>query len=70
MTIDSENSNHILADDGKVFRRISDQRIFGQEIYLGYTWYLGGEKLSEPLLEKAEDFEEIDAPEEEEGVAL
>lgn len=50
----------IKASEGKVFRRISDGFIFGKEINLGYTHYLGGEKLEEPLLELPEHFEEID----------
>ena len=55
----------IKAKDGKVFRRISDGFIFGNEISLGYTHYLGGKKLEEPLLELPEHFEEIDEPVEE-----
>lgn len=54
----------IKASEGKVFRRISDGVIFGKEISLGYTHYLNGEKLNEPLLELPEHFEEIDEPEE------
>lgn len=71
MTVDKEDSRHIIADEGKVFRRISDQTIFGEEIHLGYTHYIGGVKLDVPKLEMPADFEEIDAPEEyliEEGV--
>lgn len=52
----------IKASEGKVFRRISDGFIFGKEINLGYTYYLGGKKLEEPLLELPEHFEEIDEP--------
>ena len=52
----------LKASKGKVFRRISDGFIFGKEIHLGYTYYLGGEKLEEPLLELPEHFEEIDEP--------
>ena len=52
----------IKASEGKVFRRISDGFIFGKEIRLGYTYYLGGKKLEEPLLELPEHFEEIDEP--------
>ena len=52
----------IKASEGKVFRRISDVFIFGKEIHLGYTHYLGGKKLDEPLLELPEHFEEIDEP--------
>ena len=52
----------IKASEGKVFIRISDGFIFGKEINLGYTYYLGGKKLEEPLLELPEHFEEIDEP--------
>ena len=58
----------IKASEGKVFRRISDGFIFGKEINLGYTHYLGGEKLEEPLLELPEHFEEIDEPVREEDI--
>lgn len=50
----------IVAEEGKVFRRISDQQLFGKEICLGYTYYLNGEKLDVPFLELPEHFEEID----------
>ena len=60
MTVDKNNSKHIIADEGKVFKRISDGFIFGNEIYLGYTYYLNGEKLQEPKLEVIEDFEEVE----------
>lgn len=63
MKIDENNSRHIIADNGKVFRRISDKMIFGEEMYLGYTFYLSGSRLDEPLLELPEHFEEIDIPE-------
>ena len=52
----------ITASEGKVFRRISDQVIFSNEINLGYTYYLKNKKLDEPLLELPEHFEEIDDP--------
>lgn len=52
----------ITAQEGKVFRRKSDGMVFGNEITLGYTYYLGGKRLEEPLLELPEHFEEIDAP--------
>ena len=44
----------IKAGEGKVFRRISDGFIFGNEISLGYTYYLNGKKLEQPLLELPE----------------
>lgn len=65
MKIDELNNNHITAEEGKVLRRISDSQLFGNEIYLGYTYYLSGEKLEEPLLELSEHYEEIDDPAEE-----
>ncbi len=52
--------NHIIADEGKVFRRIEDGHIYGSDIYLGYSYYIGGELLSEPHLDVPEDFEEVD----------
>lgn len=64
MRIDESNSRHIIADEGKVFRRISDGTLFGSDIYLGYTYYLGGIKLNTPKREEPEDFEEIEAPKE------
>ena len=60
MTQDKSNAIHYIADEGKVFRRISDQVVVGSEIYLGYTYYIGGVKLSEPKLEVIEDFEEVE----------
>lgn len=60
MTQDKSNAIHYIADEGKVFRRISDGVIFGSEIYLGYAYYIGGEKLKTPKLEVIEDFEEIE----------
>ena len=52
----------IKASERKVFRRRSDGFIFGKEINLGYTHYIGGKKLETPLLELPEHFEEIDEP--------
>lgn len=60
----TQNDNHIIADSGKVFRRIADGTIYGREIYLGYSYYINGVKLDEPHLDTPEDFEEIDDPEE------
>lgn len=52
----------IIADDGKVLQRISDGVIFGKELWLGFTHYLGGELLPEPLYELPEHYREIDEP--------
>lgn len=56
---------YIKADEGKVFRRIGTEEIFGTEIYLGYSYFIEGVKQDPPHLDMPEDFEEIDAPEEE-----
>lgn len=34
----------------------------GKEIYLGYTYQIGGEKLEVPLFELPEHYEEVDEP--------
>lgn len=57
--------NHMIADEGKVFRRIVSGEIIGDEIWLGYTHYIGGVLQDPPHLDVPEDFEEVDAPEEE-----
>lgn len=56
--------NHIIADEGKVFRRIADGFVYGKEIYLGYSHYIGGVLQDPPHLDVPEDFEEIDDTEE------
>ena len=58
--------NHIIADEGKVFRRIGTEDIYGNEIYLGYSYYIGGVLQDPPHKDIPEDFEEIDDPGEEE----
>lgn len=60
MTQDINNPKHYIADRGKVFRRTSDGFIFGNELYLGYAYYIDGIKLDTPIEEQIEDFEEID----------
>lgn len=62
MRIDESNNRHIYAEKGKVFRRISDGEVFGSELWLGYTHYLGGELLPKPLWELPEHYEEIEEP--------
>lgn len=56
--------NLITAKEGFILRRISDKLEMGTKIYLGYTHYLHGKKLDEPLLELPEHYEEIENPEE------
>ncbi|MFL9835816.1 hypothetical protein [Chryseobacterium terrae] len=50
----------IKADPGKCFKRKIDGVVFGDEIYLGTTYYLDGIKLEKPIKESPDDFEEID----------
>lgn len=57
---DVESVNIMIADKGKVFRRIADGRIYGKEIYLGYSYYMNGVKLEVPHLDVPEDFEQIE----------
>lgn len=64
MKIKEIKTTVIKASEGKLLRRISDNWIAGKEIYLGYTYYLGGRKLDQPLLELPEHYEEVDIPEE------
>ena len=54
--------NHIIADEGKVFRRKGTDELFGADIYLGYSHYINGIRQSPPHLDIPEDFEEIDDP--------
>ncbi len=65
MEITEVKTTVLRASEGKVLRRISDQKVFGSELWLGYTYYLGNKKLDEPLLELPEHYEEIDIPENE-----
>lgn len=56
--------NRIIADDGKVFRRKVSGEIFGSEIYLGFSHYIGGVKQTPPHKDVPGDFDEIPAPDE------
>ena len=53
----------IKAKEGKVFRRIVDKVLFGNEVNLGYVHHLHGVVLKIPVMELPEHFEEIDNPE-------
>ena len=61
MTIDPNSPKHIIADEGKHFRRIVSGEKYGKEIYLGYSYYIGGVLQNPPHLDVPEDFEEIDS---------
>jgi hypothetical protein len=52
----------IYAGLGKTLKRLSDLMDFGSEITLGYTHYIGGEKLTEPLWELEEHYERVEIP--------
>lgn len=58
------DNRFIKADTGKWLRRKSDGFIVGPELSLGYTYYIAGKKLDEPILEIPQDYEEIVIPEE------
>lgn len=53
----------IKADIGKVFRRIADKQIFGNEVVLGYNYVLHGQILPKAYLELPEHYEQIPDPE-------
>lgn len=59
----------IKAAEGKVLQRKSDGQLFGSERTLGYEWYIGGEKLSEPHFEVPSDYTEVDEPVDEEEIS-
>jgi len=54
------DGNHIIADEGKVFRRIVSGEIFGNEIYLGYSYYIDGVLQDPPHKDVPEDFDEVE----------
>lgn len=51
--------NTIYADPGKALLRKADIQVVGTSYTLGYLYYLKGELLPSPILEKPEDFDEI-----------
>lgn len=65
MIIDPTNPNHIIAEEGMVFKRKEHSDIFGNEIYLGYSYYIDGILQDPPHRDVPEDFEEIPEPEDE-----
>ena len=52
--------NFIKAREGKVFRRLSDKRVFGSELCLGMAHSLGNIQLQHPIQEMPGDYEEVD----------
>lgn len=77
MTQDTNNSKHYTADEGKVFQRIHNGFTAIEQPYIvGTSLILGeilidsyGNKLDEPIPDKIEYYEEIDAPVQEEPQA-
>lgn len=57
------DGRHIIAEEGKVFARKQTGEIFGTEINLGYSHYIGGVLQDPPHYDEPDDFEEIDMPE-------
>lgn len=68
MTIETKNNGItdvtvLVADEGKVLVRTGyEDDIIGTEIWLGYSYYIGGVKLDQPHLDVPGDFTEIDKP--------
>lgn len=65
MIQDINNPIHYIADEGKEFMRIADNFRYGNEIYLGYSYYINGELQTPPHLDVIEDFIEVEIPEDE-----
>lgn len=63
MKIEQITRTIIKADEGKLLVRKSDGWIAGEQVSLGYNYYEAGVALSSPRLEKPDDYEEIDKPE-------
>ena len=60
MTIDPNNSKHLIADEGKVLRRISTTEIYGKEVFLGKI------KIGNVVMDDVpENFDEVEEIEEE-----
>lgn len=58
MTQDPNNPKHWIADEGMMFVRIVSQEKYGEEIFLGYTYYIGGVIQIPPHEDLITDFEE------------
>lgn len=58
MIQDSNNKNHYTADPGNVFVRLSDGKIVGKELYLGYIYYKNGVLLEPSELDTIDNYTE------------
>ena len=54
----------LIADEGKIIKRKNSEDELGDEVWLGYSYYLNGVKLDIPHLDIPEDFEEVEISEE------
>lgn len=78
MIQDIENSNHYIADEGKVFKRIhngfaelEEPMILGNELYLGDIIVdNNGKRLRRPIPDSIEYYTEIDIPVEEDNESV
>lgn len=53
----------IVAEDGMILRRKSDDWVAGDRVTLGYNYYEAGVGLAQPKMETPDDYEEIPIPE-------
>lgn len=70
MRIEQMTISKMVADEGRVFRRLSDGMICGEEITLGYDYYDAGVGLAHPHAARPEDYEEVDMPDYEQPVII
>ena len=70
MRIEQMTISKMVAVDGRVFRRLSDGMICGEEITLGYAYYDAGVGLAHPHAARPEDYEDVDMPDYEQPVII
>lgn len=52
----------VIADTGKVLRRVADGDLIGEEVALGKVYYIGGVRQDPPHESVVSDFDEVDRP--------
>lgn len=62
MKIEQITTTRLVAEEGKVLRRVTDGMIAGKTFSLGYDYYDAGVGLAHPYAARPEDFEEVDMP--------